>query len=423
MRVFIGPVEIAGYYSQLAEALRGIGVDAVAIDLSANRFGYDRTRRLNAWVRAARWAADGFRSTQDGPVALKLLWRAIQLVTHAGLFVWSVWRFDAFIFSFGHTLFLGRDLPLLRLLRKRIVFAFNGTDARPPYIDGADMAPSRGMTMDECITLARRKKARIRRIERHAHAIVSQPTFSHFFERPVVDFFRVGVPWTPREVPERRAAAGSLRVLHSPSDPEVKGSDEIHAVVARLRAAGASMELVELRGVPNDQVRSEIARADFVIDQLYSDAPMVSFATEAATVGVPAIVGGYAWPELRQLYPGELMPPVEQCKPDELDAAVQRLAGDEAYRVALGASARNFVETQWAAARIAERYVAILKGEIPADWLFDPSSLRYVRGVGLPEDRSRAMVGAVIERGGRQALQLSDKPELEQAFADYADGK
>ena len=61
MRVFIGPVEIAGYYSQLAEALRGIGVDAVAVDLSANRFGYDRTRRLNVWVRAARWAARRYR--------------------------------------------------------------------------------------------------------------------------------------------------------------------------------------------------------------------------------------------------------------------------------------------------------------------------------------------------------------------------
>ena len=30
-------------------------------------------------------------------------------------------------------------------------------------------------------------------------------------------------------------------------------------------------------------------------------------------------------------------------------------------------------------------------------------------------------LAAVIERGGREALQLSDKPALEQAFADYAD--
>jgi hypothetical protein len=101
---------------------------------------------------------------------------------------------------------------------------------------------------------------------------------------------------------------------------------------------------------------------------------------------------------------------------------VRRLASDERHRRALGDRARRFVEETWAPARIAERYLAVIEGIIADDWWFDPGTLRYVRGVGLTEERARELVRAVLERGGRQALQLGDKPELEQAFADFANG-
>ena len=283
------------------------------------------------------------------------------------------------------------------------------------------MAESRRVTIAACIEMARRQKARIRRIERYADAIVSQPAFSHFFERPVIDFFKVGVPWTEARVTGVEGhGAGEIRILHSPSDPEVKGSAPIRATVDALARRGRPLNFVELRGVPNDAVQSEIARADFVIDQLYSDAPMVGFATEAAAAGVPAIVGGYAWPMLRQLYKGDDMPPVDQCHPDELSTAIERLAGDPEYRVALGRRARQFVETRWAPRQIADRYVSMLSGTIDPTWLFDPRSLRYVHGVGLAEKRSREIVAAVLQVGGRPALQLADKPELEQAFVNFA---
>jgi hypothetical protein len=418
--VFVGPFEIAGYYGQLAAALCRIGVDAVAVDLGEHRFQYDGHKPASVWIAAARWAERRFRAARDGPAAVKTAWRALQVLTRIGLVGWSIWRFDAFIFGFGNTLLFGRELPLLRLFRKRLVFTFNGSDARPPYIDGADMAASRATTVDECIGLARGRKAHIRRIERYAHAIVSLPTFSHFFERPVIDYVRVGAPWTPANARGDRDDGAEIRILHSPSDPEVKGSDRIRAAVDRMRAAGRPLRLVELREVPNETVRAEIARADFVIDQLYSDTPMAVFATEAAAAGVPAIVGSYAWPELRGLYPNAAMPPVEQCHPDGLAAAIERLADDPEYRLALGARARAFVETEWAPERIAERYLTILRGEAPGAWLFDPRGVRYLHGVGLPETRTRELIGAVLEHAGRDALQLADKPALEQAFVEFA---
>ncbi len=421
-RVFIGPVEIAGHYSRLASALRELGVDAVAVDLSGHPFAYDERRHEAPVVRLA--VAVASRSRRPGGRRVeKALWRPLELLARVALLAWSLRRFDAYVFGFGTTILFSHELPLLRWLGKRIVFVFNGSDARPSYVDGADMAESLGRSTDDCIRMTRRKKENIRRIERYADAVVSQPAFSHFFERPVVDFFRLGVPSTG---PDQRGTpdedAGEIRILHSPSHPEVKGSDRIRETVEELKRGGLPLNLIELRGVPNAIVRAEIARADFVIDQIYSDAPMVGFATEAATAGVPAIVGGYAWPELRRIYPDDAMPPVEQCHPDELAAAVGRLAEDVAYRRSLGERARRFVEGPWTQHGIAERYLAVLQGEIDASWLFDPRTLRYVRGVGLTEQRGRELVRALVTSGGREALQLSDKPALEQAFVEFADG-
>ena len=424
MRVFVGPVDIAGYYGRLAAALRLIGVDAVSVDLGEHRFRYRAERPESIWIAAALWAERRSRASRGGAGPLRALWQALRLLTRIGLLGWSIWRFDAFVFGFGTTLLFGRELPLLRLLRKRIVFTFNGSDARPPYIDGADMATSRGTTVDECIALAARRKARIRRIERHAHAIVSLPTYSHFFERPVVDYLRVGAPWPAADVDDARDdRSGEIRILHSPSDPEAKGSERIRATVEALRADGRPVVLIELREVSNETVQAEIARADFVIDQLYSDTPMAVFSSEAAAAGVPAIVGSYAWPQLRDLYSQEELPPVEPCDPDGLGAAIERLTDDAEYRVALGARARAFVEREWAPERIAERYVTILRGEAPEAWLFDPRGVRYLYGSGLSEERTREIVAAVLARGGRSALHLGDKPALEQAFVDFAAGR
>jgi glycosyltransferase involved in cell wall biosynthesis len=419
-RVFIGPVEIAGYYTRLAGALRELGLHAVAVDLSGHTYRYEATGRPPAVVRLATVATVRGEAAR-GSRLVRLWWRAARIASRLALLGWAVVRFDAFVFGYGQTLLGGRELPLLRALGKRIVFVFNGSDARPPYVDGADMASSRGMSIRECIALARRKKERIRRIERYAHAVVSQPAFSLLFERPVVDFFRIGVPWTPADaVPPHPGSAG--RIVHSPSDPEVKGSDRIRDTIDQLRAEGRDLELIELRGVPNEVVRREIARADFVIDQLYSDAPMVGFATEAATAGRPAIVGGYAWPQLHAIYDEASMPPVQECHPDELRDAIVRLVDDRTYREELGARAKAFVESAWNRRGIAERYLALLRGDVDPAWLFDPRRLRYVRGVGLDEERAREIVAAVIDEAGVGALQLSDKPELERAFVDFAAG-
>ncbi|MEO7296545.1 MAG: hypothetical protein ABIZ57_10395 [Candidatus Limnocylindria bacterium] len=422
-RILLGPVEIAGYYAGLEAGLLELGVHALAIDLDGNPFRYGPGGvRLPLVVRMAKRARVGQRAASSARVR-RLLWVVARIASHLLVLIWAIVRYDVFVFGFGTSFFRLRDLPLLRLLGKRIVFVFHGSDARPPYIDGVRVAPDRAPPIAELLLATSRMKESIRRIERYADVVVAQPAFSHFFERPVVNFFSVGVPW--RDQPAHETAVRSddpVRILHSPSDPIVKGSARIHEVIERLRSDGLNLELTELRSVPNAVVLHRIATCDFMIDQIYSDAPMVGFATEAAVAGKPAIVGGYAWPENHRIIGSEAMPPVEECAPELLADAIRHLVTNREHREALGARAHTFVTGRWSGTAIAKRLLMLVDGSAPDEWLFDPKELRYLEGCGLSREQARASVAAVVAAGGPAALCLSDKPELERRFLEFAIG-
>src|SRR3990170_1211052 len=60
--------------------------------------------------------------------------------------------------------------------------------------------------------------------------------------------------------------------------------------IKKMQLKGHSIELIEIIRKTNAEVLDELSRCDFIIDELYSDAAMAGFATEAAFFGKPAIV-------------------------------------------------------------------------------------------------------------------------------------
>jgi hypothetical protein len=420
-RVFVGLTEIAGFYGNLAAGLRAAGARATFVDLAMHPFGYPPGDQR--WiVRVVRRAYQRRLESNGGFAGRILVWRAIYASARLALLLWAVCRHDAFIFGSRTSFFQLRELRLLRWLGKSVVFVFTGSDARPPYIDGADMDPALGRSIADCVRLARVKKRQIGQIERWSTAVVSHALYLHLFERPAAGFEILGLaqpllsafPALEAEPPEP-----PIRIVHSPSNPSVKGSERVRVAVERLVAEGLPLELIELRNLPNSQVHEQLQACHFVIDQLYSDVPMSAFSAEAARYGKPAVVGSYGWEEIGRLIPDEHRAPVEPCHPDDLESAVRRLATDPAHRRDLGRSARLFVEG-WAGEAVARRYLRLLAGERPAGWMEDPSAVRYLHGVGLSERRAQEMVAAVIRDGGIGALQVGDKPELEAAFQQFS---
>ncbi len=78
------------------------------------------------------------------------------------------------------------------------------------------------------------------------------------------------------------------------------------------------------------------------------------------------------------------------------------------------------MEQNWVPEKVAERYLRIINNDIPPGWIFDPHACRHVYGCGLSEEKAKEMVRNMIEVGGRESLQVSDKPELEAMFVEFA---
>ena len=412
-RAFLGLTEIAGYYGGLADGLRAHGVDAVVCDLSGNPYGFDEGAKPTPVRAAESLARRNARTPRSSP--LKPLWKALAVGARAPLFAWAALRFDLFVFGFGTSFFGQRELPVLRRLGRRVVHVFHGSDSRPPYLDGSLMD---GRGAEECIALTRAVKDRLRTIERSVDLVVSNPLSSQLHERPFVSFLALGVPRRCREasVP----TAGAPRALHSPSHPAAKGTQEIRAAVRRLNERGVELELVELTGRPNADVLAAIAECDFVVDQIYGDVAMAGFASEAACAARPAVVGGYGRDALAAAMCGEPLPPVELCDPADVEAAIERLATDEAHRLRLGADARTFVAERWAPKEVAGRLLAALAGD--GSLVVDPRDVDYAEGAGFSRERLAELLREVVALGGRQALQVSDKPELERRLLALAEG-
>ncbi len=418
-RIFIGLTEVAGYHANLKRGLENLGYACTFINLRPHPFGYGGDDVPFPSVRVQRWANLHLDASSSSLVRI-LLFGIIQLC-NIPLFLWALARHDVFIFGYASTFFGFFELPILKLFGKRIIFIFFGSDERPAFLDGALMSTHIGSTIADCIRHTAKQKRRLKRIERYADVLVSNPASAHLHEKKFVQWLAIGIPFSSaeEETQEMHRVPQGVRILHAPSAPKMKGSDNIRAVIRTLQEKGYSIEYVEVAGKPHDVVLEELQACDFVIDQTYSDTPMAMFAAEAAAFGRPAIVGGYYVDHIHGNVSEQLIPPVIYCHPDKIVEAAERLIIDETFRLDLGRKARAFVRERWNPTAVAERYARMIEGTTPDIWFFDPLTIIYLHGAGMPESQVRDRVKATIEVGGVGALQLTDKPDLEQRFREF----
>tara|TARA_R100000656_G_scaffold29535_1_gene25767 strand:- start:1521 stop:2837 length:1317 start_codon:yes stop_codon:yes gene_type:complete len=424
MKVLIAPVETAGFVANLVQGLRQLGVDAESYVSERHSFSYDvEEEKKSLTVRLWRHLGTLFKRTPPFPFPVRVALLAAQSVVAWFVLFRSVRLFDAYIFVAGKTFTNTRfELRLLHFLGKKIIFVSLGSESRPPYMSGGYSA---GMTPAEAaprIVRASRKVAKTVQLqERYAHYVVNAPGTGQFHRKNFVNWFSMGVPVPEAQEPsleDDASKSGPVRILHSPSKPLLKGSNEIRAVIASLKRKGYAIDFIELKGVPNAKVREELARCDFVIDQLYSDTPMAFFATEAAHYGKPAVVGGYFSAFVNQYVDRGDIPPSAYVLPEQLEETVARLIDDRRYRIELGSDARRFVRGRWHSRIVAQRYLRLLNDEVPDSWLCSPENLSYLGGVGVSEKELKAMVRYIFDHYGWEAFQLKGKPALEASLTD-----
>ena len=278
------------------------------------------------------------------------------------LFFSSVVKYDVFLFTYGNSFFTANlDLVLLKLLGKRVVMPFLGSEVRPRYIDGF----LEFSDLEEMHASTQQQRKKIRFIERYVDVIINNPAAGHLLERPFVNFYCLGIPQGSGGQTEANAtgilsgadAAGRgpsndrrVRILHTPSVRIGKGSDLIRTIVRQL-GTRYPIEYTEITNRPHAEVLERIRTSDIVIDQAYSDTPMAAFASEAAWFGVPAVVGGYYSAIIGDEVDDEVIPPSRYVLPEELESAVESLIVDAAARMELRRTCPAVRQNQMVAGR------------------------------------------------------------------------
>ena len=419
--VLIGFREVAGYCRNLRLGFEEAGMHATFVDLFDDPMRYRAAGAQRGMVHLLARLRLGRAAPGRLPGAV---WLVLYRIVMTAYFVYALFRYDVFVFAGSNSFFALRELPLLKRLGKQVIHVYLGTDSRPSYLNGAELAPSRGLTTAAIVAATREKVRLLRLVERHADWIVCHPPSSHLHGRSFVAFLALGLPYPIADAPPppMPPTSGLIRALHAPSRSEGKGTEEIREAVSRLQKSGVPIVLREVSGAPNAEVLRAIAESHFVIDELYSDTPMATFAAEAAALGRPAVIGGYGWDRLRAETPSDRMPPSQLCRPTEIDGAIRQLVEDHAYRDQLGAAAREFVHRRWAPAEVARRYLQMIAGSVPPEWIVEPRETCHLTGTGMSADRARGAIRDVVREFGAEALQLDGNPSCRDALLAFADG-
>lgn len=414
-RISIGPGEFAGYFSRLKAGFDELGVPCEHFVLSANKFSYQESGYFlkGTYQRIAK-----FSESRNG--AIRLIGRFLLLAVRLAVFGYALLQCDVFIFS-GFTSFLGfRELPLLKLLGKKVLVVYLGSDARHPIFSGRHLDDEGGYVdpasaYEEAARLVRH----IQKVEQYADLIVNHTGTAQFFSRPFIRFMAVGMPIeSGTDAPTDTKQASSIRILHAPSRPLAKGSAVFRQVINELRAEGYSIDFVELTGVPNSAVLQELQKCDFVVDELYSDVPLAMLATEAAMFGKPVVVGGYYAKQCKDQNPDLEFPPSYFVEPDEIKPAIRKMIDDREFRRDLGNRAHTFIRGNWNARKVAQHYLLMMANNVPESWVSNPLTLDYYWGWGLSKENWRKQVGGYISKLGAEALLLDHNPRLKKMVLD-----
>jgi hypothetical protein len=437
-KIYVGHREVAGIFSKVAIALRASGLEVEFVIRRPNTFGYKTQETAPKLVRLSRLCNPAMRGISADKPSYWLLMACSRIL-------WDIWtliaifRYDYFIFTYGLSFWPWNfDLMLIKFLGKHAVLNFSsGSDARPPWMDGSfqQWDCSQKKSARRMVKLSRNIRRRLWISEIFAHRIIGSPmSTSQFARRDFVNSFYLGFPvFTPN--PESKIEAnyrmprslplpsGALVALHAPSNPALKGTDEIRAIFRGLRSKFPQLFLRQIEGAKNEEVLREIDRADFIVDQLYSDTPLAVFASEAAAFAKPAVVGGYGWDEMFQFLPGSVFAKMRGslCFPDELEATVTRFMQKRDLRLQLGLESKTVVSQFLAPEAVAHRYVVALAGTPPQEWIFSPGEVKYFLGAGQARSVTLRQIHGIVHHFGMGGLQISHNKPLSQAVGEFLD--
>lgn len=405
MRIFLGVTNVCNILSYLEDGFNELGIECTTLYVNEHIFKYESEKRK--FVKVLQYITKKANSCKN---SLSIFYIILKDIYMFFLLLYFLFKYDVFIFTYGTT-FIRRklDLPLLKFFRKKVIMLYLGSDCRPPYLAGN----RRDLSVDDIRVLTKKMSDAMKVSEKYADYIINYPPQALFQKKKFILGLAVSLPMATNQINKKKNNSICLNreniiILHSPSSPLDKGTNIVRRIIKSLQKKKYKIKYIEIINKTHAEVLENIQNCDFVIDQVYSDTPMAVFATEAASYGKPAVVGGYYSEYIYSEINKKFIPPSEYVLPECMEAAVVKLIENKKYRLKLGKQAQDYVRLYCNPKKVAERYIDIINNDIPEDWWFNPDNIEYFYGYGYNKDDVRKRIIDLIHDNKFDDLCLSN---------------
>jgi hypothetical protein len=231
------------------------------------------------------------------------------------------------------------DAPWLRRLGKRVAIEFLGSDVRMPSVEARRNSyyVRNQAENDARATRLMRRWSKVT----HGHVIVCDHSLDVFLAPHFPHIHVVGQRVDMRSLvpapPDPRAQR--MRVVHSPTDRAVKGTEFVRRATAELVDAGAPIDYIEVHDLSHQEALEIYRSADLVVDQLCSGSHGV-FAAEAMSLAKPVVC--YLLPEIEAAYPSDI--PIINANPTTLKEVLSEWMDRPRERHERGLASRVYAE-------------------------------------------------------------------------------
>lgn len=383
-KIFIGFKNIIGYGSLLRDGFRDIGEDASFYLMYRDKYNRGTTDR-DVFLDLFRMISPSQGINIRDGICNYLVSRFLIAVSLFSLFLFIVsmpFRFNTFIFissEWWHKYMYW----WLKRFDTKVIVVFFGSEVRPANRDGVWL--NCGYSDKEITDIMKKQKKLVEFVELYADYIISHPPISTYQTRPFYQYIKVGIPVDIHNYISKnpQKSDGVIKVVHSPTVPKAKGTSEIRNTIEKLILNGNKILYIEICNSTHDNVIQEMANADIIIDQTYSDIPTSGTTIDGAVNGVPVVSGSYYNFYEYDLASGVDYPPCVICNPYNIQYEVERIISDFNYRRKLRDAAFDFVYNRWKPCDIAKNYISIIGGVADQSWIYIPSSNAQYYGCGI----------------------------------------
>ena len=174
----------------------------------------------------------------------------------------------------------------------------------------------------------------------------------------------------------------------------------------------------EVTNSSNSKVLEELDKCDIFIDELESDVYGATASTEAAMMGKPSIVCGYAKKEMDILVPEEFRMPTNYVNPENLGEMIKKLVTNTKFRRESGLKMKKFFENNSNAVKSAQNFIKAINGKFD-HLLVSPDRIKYFWGTCANKKTRLKRIKSVIKEKGISGLCLDDKPLLEKSLLAF----